>query len=301
MPRKVAWDKHFAEAKKYSSRSEFAKNSPGSYHMLWKHQILDAACSHMTVSSVYSSKRWDARSVLDEASKYGSRSEFKRECSGAYCYAIENGLLDIACAHMRDGKKFWHTFEVMAVALKYSSFNDFSKNEKSAYQFARKNGLTDLVASRIARKRVWTKGGVLIEASKHKHKASFRLETPGAYKHALENGYLHEACAHMNPPEFGFSEHKRATLYTVRITLSSGVVLYKIGVTNRQTEKRLAGMGVAAGAIAEIIDSVEFDSGRDARIAEKRLHRKLSSYRYGGPSVLKNGNTELFTINPLET
>lgn len=299
MPKKTDWIRHFSEAKRYSSRSEFAKSSPSAYGMLWRHGLLDRACSHMSISPVYSQRRWDSKSVLAEASKYGSRSEFKRACSGAYCYALSNGFLDQACAHMMVAG-FWHPFELMAAAIKYSSFSDFRKSEPSAYSYAKKAGLTDIVASRLARRRFWTRDAVMIEAAAYGSRSSFRLLASGAYKHAVEHGYLDDACAHMQTGGKGFSADKPASLYVARLFSPLGVELFKAGITNRDPSARIAGLGVPDGWEVELLDVFSFDCGRDARIAEKRLHRKMSSYRYEGPSVLRNGNTELFTTSPLE-
>lgn len=301
MPKKSSLDKHVAEASKYASRADFSRLSPSSYQMLWRHGALDEACSHMPISPVYAPPKWTARSALDEAAKYGSRSEFKRKCSGAYCFALSNGLLDQACSHMRGGAKFWHVFELMAVAVRYESFSDFRKSEPSAYSYAKRFGLTNIVSSRLTRRRSWTKDAVLVEAASHVSRSAFHLLSPGAYKHAIDNKYLDEACAHMKSGGGGFSTEKPASLYIARLASMCGLELFKIGITNRDPSARISGLGVPAGWRVELIDVTSFESGRDARITEKRLHRKLSSYRYGGPSVLKNGNTELFTINPLET
>lgn len=104
----------------------------------------------------------------------------------------------------------------------------------------------------------------------------------------------------MLPPEYGFSKEKPATLYHLRITTPDGTELFKLGITNRDPLARIAGMGVQAGVVVDVLDSIVFDKGRDARIAEKRLHRKFSSFRYVGPRLMKNGNTELFTVKLLD-
>ena len=301
MPRQVNFEKYFAQAKQFSSRADFSRRAASAYQMLYRHKMLDKACAHMTVSPVYSYARWTPEAVFVEAAKYANRAEFKRQCSGAYCYALDNGILAQACSHMRDGQRFWHVFELMAVAIKYQSQAEFINEQKSAYKFCKRENLVDIVCAHMERRRKWfCKADVLAEAARHKSRGAFQAMASGAFKQAYSGGYLDEACAHMPPPEYGFSKEKPANLYHLRITAPGGVELFKIGITNRDPLKRIAGMGLFDGVAAEVLDVIQFASGRDARITEKRLHSRLSGYRYAGDPVMKNGKTELFTVNMLE-
>lgn len=289
------------EAKKYQSRTAFCKGDQAAYAYLWKRGLLDEACAHMPISPRFSYKKWTREAVLDEAAKYGKRSEFKRGCAGAYEHALANGYLDQACAHMRDGAYFWHVFELMAVAVKYRHWGEFIKAERQAYNFANRFKLLSMASAHMEKfRKSWDRPSAMAEAAKHQSRGLFQAAASGAYKHAVQYGYLDEACAHMPPPEYGFSKERAAVLYHLRITGPGGLVLFKVGITNRAVEDRIAGMGLHDGISAEVLDRIEFASGRDARIAEKRLHRRLSSKRYSGPPVMKNGNTELFTVNVLD-
>lgn len=239
--------------------------------------------------------------MLAEAVKYKNRAEFRRENQGAYAYALKHGLLNDAFARAKDGHNFWHLFELMAIAVKYQDHGEFIKAEPQAYNFAVKKKLIHISFAHMRRARiVWCRTSVMAEAAKHSSRGLFQAVASGAYKHADKHGYLDKACAHMPTPEYGFSKEKTAVLYHLRMTTPDGVVLYKIGITNRDPAARIAGMGLGPGVAAEILDTIKFDSGRDARMAEKRLHRRLKNHRYSGPPILKNGNTELFTIGILE-
>lgn len=291
----------FSVARSYSSRSAFAKGSPRHYHALWRRGLLDEAFRGVQVSPVYVPAKWTHELVFAEAAKYRTRAEFKRECGGAHSYALKHGILAQACAHMRDGHNFWHVFELMAVASKYKDKPSFTKAESSAYNFCKKNGLVDLVCAHMAQRRDWSnKHDVLAEAARHQSRGAFQVLASGAFKQAYAGGYLDQACAHMPPPEYGFSKEKPAILYHLRVTAADGAVLYKIGITNRDPTARIAGMGAFPGVVIELLETIAFTSGRDARIAEKRLHRKFSSHRYTGAPLMKNGNTELFTVNVLD-
>lgn len=128
---------------------------------------------------------------------------------------------------------------------------------------------------------------------------SFLQASGGAYHHASINGYLHEACAHMLPQKSGYKEDKPATLYYLRIRTAAGLVLYKIGITNRAPKSRVAGMGLQNVTAVDVIRTFPFASGREARMVEKAYHREFRHHAYGGDPVLGNGNTELFTADVL--
>lgn len=299
-PKKFILEKCLAEAKKYTTRVSFFKEGRAAYAALQKRGLLNDACAHMPLSSRYSYKRWTRKEIFVEAGKYESRAEFKRKQPGAYEYALANGMLEQVCTHMR-GSKFWNIFELMAVAIKYKHKPDFIRSEPQAYNYANRNKLVDIACHHMTRHvTTWSKDLVMAEAAKYEQRGLFQASAAGAYKHADKNGYLEEACSHMPPPEYGFSKEKQATMYHLRITLPDGMVLYKLGITNRATEKRVIGMGHQPGTVVDILDQINFDCGRDARIAEKRLHRRYSEHKYHGSHIMKNGNTELFHVPLIE-
>lgn len=398
-------EESFAEAKKYSTRSEFACSSKKHYMRLWKRGLLDLACAHMLISPRFSYKKWTADEVFSIASTYQRRSDFRRENEGAYAFALANKLLEPACAHMNGAgatvraQKFWHVFELMCAAKKYSHKEEFKKKEPAAYNYAAQSGLLyvaqahmesdrtewtkDMVMEKAldfasksdffaafpgaykhaekygywedacahmpvkkriigkefvldvarqhdnrtafqmadpsaysialrdgyldeacahmeARLRSLNKDFVMAEAKKYKSRISFKDQDPSCYAHAFRNGFLEDACAHMGPPlPSGFKDAKSATLYFLRISGSDAVV-YKIGITNNTPEKRIQGMGLSSGFSVDVLHTIKFESGREARMHEKRLHRQFAEHRYLGPAVMENGNTELFTVNVLD-
>lgn len=300
MPKSFSIEKHFIEARKYSSRSEFALKCQTSYQMLWRKKLLDEACSHMPISPVYVARKWTHEMVFEEAAKYQTRAEFKRKAGGAHAYALGNKIIDQVCAHMRQGIVKWHIFELMAIAIKYKNQREFIREQRKVYEYCVKQKLLSIVCAHMSKREKWdSKSVVLAEAKKYRSGTEFQSNASGAFKQAYANGYLEEACAHMPPPEYGFSKEKKANLYFLRITIPGSQDLFKIGITNREPAARVKGLGLNHGVTAEILKVIEFECGRDARIAEKRLHRRFSIFRYGGLPVMKNGNKELFTVNVL--
>lgn len=88
------------EAKKYGTRTDFAKGSPSAYQAAHRKQWLDVVCAHMELKQ-RPNGYWTRERVIEEAKKYSSRSDFQKCSGGAYAIAASHGLLDEACAHMQ--------------------------------------------------------------------------------------------------------------------------------------------------------------------------------------------------------
>lgn len=260
--------------------------------------MLDFACSHMDVLR----RNLTDDLIAEIAARYKSRGEFKKGDRSAYLAAWKRGILDSVCGHMRCRSRLLTDDQLREVARGFSTRSEFARSDSGAYQTATKRGILDEVCAHMDGKadRRLSSAEILSIARQFKTRNDFKLGDFGAYTTAIRRGLIVEACAHMEYGAAGFREDRPAVLYHFRVTLPDGLVLYKVGITNRKPKQRLVTMGLRRGTKAELVHCVEYPVGRDARIAEKRIHRKLSSHRYGGPAVMGNGNTELFTVNPLE-
>lgn len=85
-------------------------------------------------------KKWDYKSVKEEASKYKSRKEFWKGSNSAYDVARKNGWLDEWFGHLY---KSWDYDSVKEESSKYKSRTEFAKGNESAYRVALKNGWLD--------------------------------------------------------------------------------------------------------------------------------------------------------------
>ncbi len=83
---------------------------------------------------------------------------------------------------------------------------------------------------------------------------------------------------------------KPAILYYLRITVGD-VKFYKIGITNLSVEKRF---GTDMQKIS-VIKEWPYLLGADAYQAEQTILSLNKEFKYFGPSLLKSGNTEIFT------
>lgn len=184
------------------------------------------------------------------------------------------------------------------VALKFFTRIDFINGDSAAYQTAYKRGVLDAICSHMpgARQRSLTNEEILEIAKKYATRNDFKLGDFGAYTTAIRRGLIVQACEHMEYGASGFREDKPAVLYQFQVITVDGLKLFKVGITNRKPSQRLVTMGLVPGTKAELVGCIKFAFGRDARMAEKTLHRLIDSHRYAGPPVMKNGNTELFTV-----
>ena len=88
------WTKEnvFAEAKKYKTRTEFFNNSIQAYRVARYNEWF--ADMPWLVEGRKPNNYWTKETVFNEAKKYKTRSEFKKNCPGAYKVAMVNILLD---------------------------------------------------------------------------------------------------------------------------------------------------------------------------------------------------------------
>lgn len=95
----------------------------------------------------------------------------------------------------------------------------------------------------------------------------------------------------------GFDITKPAYLYYIK--LYNMKILYKIGITNRLPKIRIWDMSISKDWIPTILQETHYENGIDAYNEEQRLHKLYKEFQYLGESIMKNGNTELFTKDVL--
>jgi len=94
---------------------------------------------------------------------------------------------------------------------------------------------------------------------------------------------------------FGFNKNKPGILYYLKVT-TSGITLWKIGITNRTVRERFP---LEDLDIIDIVWTKEFSNGNECYNEERRILREYKEFQYKGSKVLTSGNTELFTIDIL--
>jgi len=90
----------------------------------------------------------------------------------------------------------------------------------------------------------------------------------------------------------GFDSGKKAILYY--LSVGNGLA-YKIGITNKSVTYRFSG----ENHMVKVLKTWKFDKGIDAYNKEQQILKEYSKYKYQGVPLLKNGNTELFSVDVL--
>lgn len=286
-------------AKKYSTKQESRVSDSWAHQWLLRNGLLDKACSHMAPVR----RNLTNEGIAETALQYPSRRAFKLGDQSSYNAANKRGILDQVCAHMSgDRYRILTDEQITEIASGFDSMMSFRESDPAAYQTAGSRGILAAVCAHMTGRptRRLSDAEVLRIAKEFATRNDFKLGDFGAYTTAIRRGLIDQACEHMVYGGCGFREDKPAVLYHFRVETVDGQVLYKIGITNRKPKQRLVTMGIQPGTKAELVHFVRFDLGRDARIAEKRLHRRLAAHRYDGPPIMKNGNTELFTVAALQ-
>ena len=91
---KTKWNKEtcYEEAKKYSTRYEFQQGCGRAYNVACKNKWLD---DYDWFKEVHKPNGyWSYQTCYEEAKKYSTRTEFKKECGSAYAVARKNGWMD---------------------------------------------------------------------------------------------------------------------------------------------------------------------------------------------------------------
>jgi hypothetical protein len=92
----------------------------------------------------------------------------------------------------------------------------------------------------------------------------------------------------------GFNPDLSGILYYLRFAHDFGY-FYKIGITNRTIKKRFH----KEPKPYKIIHQEFFSNGQDARNKEAEILAKYKKHKYHGEPFLRDGNTELFTVDVL--
>jgi hypothetical protein len=193
---------------------------------------------------------------------------------------------------------YWNIKMLTEEALKYNNKGDFKECSSSAYQTACARGLIDMICKHMPNINIhWTDERLLNEALKYNTRSEFRLST-NAYNTAWRKGILDSICSHMEDTISGFNIKLPAIKYYIKFE-SENLLLYKIGITNRKTNKRLMEMHIPKTWKTTILQELHFDIGADALLLETTQKQQFKEHQYKGKYLLLNGNTELFIIDVL--
>lgn len=177
-------EKIINEARKYTSYSEFRKNSLKLYEAAKRNGWLDE-CEWMKKIKL------TREECYNEALKFGSRTELFHKNKKVYYQAWKNGWLDDyiwLVTPERDCK--WSKEACRLDAMKYTKFVEYRKNSSSSYAAALKNGWLKDYTWLEKYGTQWTEEMVRNVALQFNSRVSFMRGNSGAYQAAKKNGWL---------------------------------------------------------------------------------------------------------------
>ena len=138
-------------------------------------------------------RKWTKSNVFEESHKYSSRTEFARNCVGAYIVAKKNGWLDeMTWLPLKIHTK-WTEVDCLAESRKYTTRKEFQRCASGAYTAALDNGWLDKMTwLALKRHKKWTKEECIEESKKYVSKIEFQNKSKGAYLSARQNKWLAE-------------------------------------------------------------------------------------------------------------
>jgi len=148
--------------------------------------------------------RWTLVECISVAKKCKSRSSFKKEFSGAWDFAHNNGLLVEVYKHLINPNNVsikWTKEKCKIICNKYTTLSDFRKNEPKVYDaISNKKWLNELCSHMIRKSKpngYWTKEKCLEESLKFNTKTEW-IKTPhSSYSIAHRNGWIGYCSSHM--------------------------------------------------------------------------------------------------------
>lgn len=184
------------EAKKYRTKSDFARNSPKAYSAARKKEWWSEICAHMK-SPQKPHGYWTKERCKLEALKYSSRNDFRESSAGSA--ASRRGWMDECCEHMHSSQKkrgHWTKETCAKEAKKYNTRAEFRKKAAGARFKAQQEGWMDEICSHMNRsqnpKGYWNKEKCISVAKRYKTIKEFRQNNSKAYNAAIKNNWIAE-------------------------------------------------------------------------------------------------------------
>ena len=189
------------EAQKYKTIAEWARSGKGSYSAASKVGWLAELTLHMT-RAIKPNGYWTKERVIEDATKYSARSEWRKKSSSAATMAQRNGWYEEATAHMQlrvdHGK--WTKIAVLEEAKKYKTRSEWGRAKDGSYGAALKKGWLKEATKHMTaadRTRKWTKELVLADAQKYLTRGEWHKARGQAAHVAISKDWYEEATRHM--------------------------------------------------------------------------------------------------------
>lgn len=163
-------------------------------------------------------RKWTEESILDEASKYSSLKDFRKNSRSAYVTAHNMGILDKI--KLSKGVNSKYTLEsCLEVAKRYTVYSDFIKENKNVYRACQRNGWIDEVSKHMDVNSNVRKDNIIQKSKKYTNITDFRNENQSDYNYARTMGFYDELKANWNHKSVKWTYDKCKNLVSKYSTL----------------------------------------------------------------------------------
>jgi predicted GIY-YIG superfamily endonuclease len=187
-------------AQKYPNKPEWREAESGAYSTAQKKGWMKEASAHMEILNPIG--KWASEeTVVKEARRYETKSEWQRVSSGSYEAAKRLGCFNEAIEHMRLVRQSWTKEKVIASARNFKTIAGWRQKNSPAYAAARRLKIVKQATAHMMILNpigAWlTKEAVVSDAKKYTSRTSWYKGSGGAYASAKRNGWFEEAVKHM--------------------------------------------------------------------------------------------------------
>jgi len=191
---KYTYEVCYELAKNCTSRKDFEKYNASAYHVAVKNKWIE---EYTWLERKHKPNGyWTKEHCYEEAKKYSTISEFKKNNNAAYVQARKNGWIDDYDWFIRKSKQsgYWTKEHCYEEAKKYLRISDFIKNSGGAYKQANQNNWIkdyNWFLPSITKKK-WNYETCKEEALKYASLSEFRKENQSAYNVANKNKWIND-------------------------------------------------------------------------------------------------------------
>src|ERR1035437_1096728 len=154
------------EALKYPTRTEFQFGSGSAYMAALRKDILEDACKHMPIYDKIADTNpnfvWTDEALKEEALKYTSKGDFKKNSRGAFEACNRRKILKDLCLHMVPAYSKWTYKTLSEEAKKYGYRSEFETKNMAAYSAALSRKIMDKICKHMKRPSLSTQEGELL-------------------------------------------------------------------------------------------------------------------------------------------
>jgi hypothetical protein len=193
------------EQSEYKSLNEWKLADKKAYDAARSRGMLQDICDMFGWQIKTPNILWTLDKLKQDALKYNTKAEWRKNSSSAYVTAKTQKLLDVCCEHMDVLWKNKWTLEIVKKdAILYKTKKEWKYNSPNAYNAACDRGwYKECIQHMISDRKpdgYWTLDNCKENALLYKTKTEWRENSLGAYDKAKTNRWLKDCCSHMETP-----------------------------------------------------------------------------------------------------